>query len=208
MKLFAALAAVCAIAAAEPSITYVKAFPASNPPWVSVQLSKDCSGVFRDKADDPEDTVEFELAPEECDEIFALAAKLDHFKRPLESGLKVANMGKKTFRWEDGAEKQETSFNYSLDESGRALHDWFEKITETQYLHFDLERTAKFDRLGVNRTLLQLEAAWDRKRLVGCERFLPLLDRVARNDGYLNMARERAAVIAAAIRSPKPKASE
>ena len=49
----------------------------------------------------------------------------------------------------------------------RLLHDWFERITETQRLQFDLERTAKFDRLGVNKTLLQIESAFDRKRLVG-----------------------------------------
>ena len=75
----------------------------------------------------------------------------------------------------------------------RLLQDWFERITETQRLHFDLERTAKFDRLGVNKTLLQIESAFDRKRLVGVDRFLPLLDRVAKNDSYLHMARERAA---------------
>ena len=75
-------------------------------------------------------------------------------------------------------------------------------------LHFNLERTVRFDRLGVNKTLLQIEAAYDRKRLVALERFLPLLDRVAKNDCYLHMARERAAALADAFRNPKPKAVE
>ena len=35
-------------------------------------------------------------------EMFDLAEKLDQFKHPIESGLKVANMGTKTFRFEDG----------------------------------------------------------------------------------------------------------
>jgi hypothetical protein len=46
----------------------------------------------------------------------------------------------------------------------------------------------------------------ERNRVVGGEQFLPLLDRVIKNDSYLNMARERAASIAAVIRAGKPKA--
>ena len=65
----------------------------------------------------------------------------------------------------------------------------------------------RFDRLGVNRSLLQVEAAFDRKRLVAPERFLPLLDRIAKNDSYLHMARERAASLADFIRVPRPKAA-
>jgi hypothetical protein len=114
----------------------------------------------------------------------------------------------KTFRFEQGSVKNEQKFNFSLDLDAQALLDWFERLTETQRLHFDLERTAKFDRLGVNKTLLQIEAANDRKRLVGMDRFLPLLDRVAKNDAYLHMARERAAVLADSIRNPKPKTTE
>jgi len=39
--------------------------------------------------------------------------------RLVESGLKVAFMGKKTFRWEDGGEKHEVEFNYSEDPNAR-----------------------------------------------------------------------------------------
>ena len=68
----------------------------------------------------------------------------------------------------------------------------------------DLERAAKYDKLGVNSALLKLEAAWDRHRLVALPLFLPLLDRVDKNDAYLNMARERAARLAALFRNPPP----
>ena len=65
----------------------------------------------------------------------------------------------------------------------------------------------KFDKLGVNKALLQLQAAIDRKRVVGARVVSPLLDRVVKNDSYLNMARERAAALAETIRTPKPKAA-
>jgi hypothetical protein len=190
-----------------PRILYTKSFPGSVPAFVSVELHKSGQAVYKEAPDD-EQPVDFKMSPEDAAEIFNLVDKLERFKRPLESNLKVANMGLKTFRFEDGSAKNEVKFNYSLDEDARVLADWFERITETQRLHFDLERTAKFDRLGVNKTLLQIESAFDRKRLVGVERFLPLLDRVAKNDTYLHMARERAAALADAIRHPKPKTTE
>jgi hypothetical protein len=137
--------------------------------------------------------------------MFALAEKLGHFRRPLESGLNVAKMGQKTFRWTDGAVRQQTEFNYTQDLDGQALHDWFERISESSLHLIDLERAARFDRMGVYKVLLQLEASWDRKRLVAVDQYLKLLDRIAQNDIYLNMARERAAKLADAFRNP-PKA--
>lgn len=203
------LLAAAAILPAEsvPKILYTKSFPGSTPAFVSVELHKSGNAVYKEAPDD-EMPVDFTVSPEDTGQIFGLAEKLEYFKKPLESNLKVANMGLKTFRFEDGASKNEVKFNYSLDENARVLQDWFERITETQRLQFDLERTARFDRLGVNKTLLQIEAAYDRSRLVGADRFLPLLDRVAKNDSYLHMARERAAALADAFRNPKPKITE
>jgi hypothetical protein len=202
---FAASALFAADAAAK--LQYVKSFPGSVPAYVSIELLRTGEGVYKEAPED-ENPVDFKVPAEDAEQMFALAEKLDRFKRPLESNLKVANMGAKTFRFEQGSVKNEQKFNYSLDTDAQALQDWFERLTETQRLHFDLERTAKFDRLGVNKTLLQIEAANDRKRLVGTDRFLPLLDRVAKNDSYLHMARERAATLAESIRHPKPKTTE
>ncbi len=190
---------------AEPVVFYSKTFPGSSPPFVSVELKKDGSAVYKETA---EDNIATKLPDTEAAQIFELVDKLDRFKRPLESGLKVANMGAKLFRFTDGEEKNEVQFNYSLDESAKALSDCFERIVETQRIFFDLERTVKFDKLGVNRSILLVQGAIERNRLVGAERFLPMLDRIAKNDSYLNMARERAVALADSIRAPKAKAAE
>lgn len=200
------LAAVLWAAPSDPKVVFIKSFPGSVPAYVSIEVSRTGEGVYKEAPED-DNPIDFKLSPEDLDRIFALADKLDKFKRPLESNLKVANMGMKTFRFEHGSVKNEQKFNYSLDLDAQALLDWFEKLTETQRLQFDLERTAKFDRLGVNKTLLQIESAYDRKRLIGGEQFLPLLDRVAKNDSYLHMARERAAMLADVIRNPKKTAT-
>ncbi|MDZ4803080.1 MAG: hypothetical protein SGI92_33390 [Bryobacteraceae bacterium] len=191
-------------AAAGPVVSYSKSFPGSVPAYVSITVQKDGGAVYKEAVDD-EEPVAFKVAPEDVQMIYGLAETLDYFQKPLESGLKVAQMGKKTFGWQDGAAKHETTFNFSLDENAKTLLDWFERVTETQQLYFALERSVRFDKLGVNKSILQVEAAWDRKRLVSPERFLPLLDRVAKNDSYLHMARERAASLADVFRNPKPK---
>lgn len=163
-------------------------------------MYKDGSAEFREAPDEAE-PLKFKLGDAERDEIFTLAEKLEFFKRELESGLKVAKMGEKAFRWEDGATKQEVKFNYTQDLDGQKLQDWFERIVETEIHLIDLERAAKFDRLGVHQVLLEIQVAWERKRLVAPEQMLKMLDRVAKNQVYMNIARERAAALAESIRA-------
>jgi len=184
-------------------IVYTKSFPGSSPAYVSITVERNGEVSYKEAVDD--DPEKFQLEPASTDAMFDFAAQLDHFKRPLESGLKVANMGLKTFRWEDGEASSEQKFNYSLDESAKALHDWFEAITETERLFAELKRAARHDKLGVHDALLRIEAAWMQRRLTGAGQFLPLLDQIAQNEIYLHMARQRAAILGEAIRRAEGK---
>ena len=195
-------AVVAGSASGAPRITLSKNFPGSVPAFVSIEIEQDGSAVYKEAVND-DYPLKFKLDPEDVAEVFRLADKLDHFTRELESGLKVANMGMKSFRWEDGTEKHEAKFNYSSDPDAQALADWFEKMSETEQGFIRLERTVKYDKLGVNQALLLFEVSWDKKRIVAPEQFLPLLDRVIKNDSYLHMARERAARLADTIRARK-----
>jgi hypothetical protein len=188
--------------AAEPALFFSKKFPGSKPEYFEVRLSQAGRAEYREAPD--EDPLIMKLTPEETEPYFALAKKLDYFKRQVESGLPVARMGDKIMRWTDGDEKAEVKFNYSQDQDAEALHDLFERIGESGQAYYQLERTVKYDRMGVNQSILQLEAMWDKKRLVGVAQYLPLLDRVVKNDAYLNMARERAAKLADVFRGKPP----
>lgn len=189
-------------AAEPPRIFYSKSFPGSVPAYVEITVDEKGRVEYRE-APKEEDPMRSQLTESDTKAIWALAEKLEWFHRQLESGLKVAKMGDKTFRMENHTQKGETKFNFTQDEDGRLLLDWFEKISESTQHRLALEKTVRFDKLGVNKALLQFEAAWDRKRIVGVQQFLPLLDRVAKNDTYLHMARDRAAALADAIRNPK-----
>jgi len=202
MKCAAALLACVTLSAAEPQLFFSKSFPGSSPAYVAIAVGQSGAGEYKEAADD-DSPLKFQLSAPEAAEMFSLAGKLDHFTRPLESPLKVAQMGMKTFRYDDGAKKSEVKFNFSEDADARALTDWFERISETCQDYYMLERAVKYDKLGVNQALLQFTIALDRKRVVSPEIFLPMLDRVAKNATYLNMARTRAANLAESIRAAK-----
>jgi hypothetical protein len=206
MKLLLALCAGLAMAAEGPRLFYSKSFPGSTPAYVQITVDKTGRVEYREAVDD-DDPLISKMEEAEVNELFTLAEKLEWFSRPLESGLKVAKMGDKTFRMENHEKKGEQKFNYTLDEDAKLLQDWFERITESAYLRINLERAARFDKLGVNKAILQLQASFERKRVVSPAQFLPMLDRVAKNESYLHMARDRAAALADAFRNP-PKAAE
>jgi hypothetical protein len=186
-----------------PRLFYSKSFPGSVPPYFQVTLDPNGDTEYRE-APDEENPLKFHLAEAETREVLGLAEKLDYFKGPLESPVKVAFMGTKTFRYENGDRKSEVRFNYTEDAQAKELMEWFERMGESAQHRIELERTAKYDRLGVLKALLLLESAMDRKRLVGMDQYLPMLDRIAKNESYMHTARARAAEIAETIRHPKP----
>lgn len=189
------LAMVCASVAlaAEPKLIFTKSFPGSDPAYV--YLSVDRQGALQykeDSKDQPLTTAQLPAA--DTDALFNLAEKLQFFKNPLESGLKTANTGKKTFRYEgaDGT-ATESVFNYSLDENAKTLWDRFEDIAASERAYLDLDRTVHFDKLGVNDALAEIESLWLQKQLAAPLQFAPLLTRVANHEAFMHLARERAA---------------
>lgn len=207
MKQFWMLAAMAGLAlgADLPRVSFTKSFPGSEPAYMGITVDKDGATTYREAKDEEPET--FKLEPDMVRAIFDLADKLDHFKRPLESGLKVAKTGDKTFRWENGADASEVKFNYSLDVNAKLLQDWFERISESERAMINLRRAIRFDKLGVNDAVLRVDTAWSQKRLVGREQFLPLLDRIAKNESFVNIARERAARLADSLRAAGAKAT-
>jgi hypothetical protein len=202
MRWVLALAVVPLFAADAPRLVFSKSFPGSAPAYVEITLDRGGNATYTEAADDNQ-PLKFQVAESDTNGIFALADKLGRFNHPLEAPVKVAFMGMKTFRFENGAEKREIKFNYSEDLDAQALQDWFERISETEQHVINLERAAKYDKLGVNQAVLLAQISFEHKRLVAAQQLLPLLDRVAKNETYMHMARERAAGLADAIRASR-----
>jgi hypothetical protein len=202
--LFAIISGLCNLLAAEDGtrIIYSKSFTGSVPPYIEIVIEKSGASLYKEDPKD-DDPIKFELSASETEQIYGLAEKLGNFGRPLEAGLKVANMGAKTFRYEGPDGAREVKFNYSEDNDAKTLYDLFEQISETERAFITLQSAVRFDKLGAQDAVLRIEALRAQKRLLPQTQFLPLLDRVAKNESFLHMARDRAATLADAIRKPK-----
>lgn len=196
--------AAAACAAEVPRISFSKSFPGSVPAYFAITVERTGATSYNE-SEDPDNAEKIQLEASVVTDMFELADRLEHFKKPLESGLKVANMGVKTLRWEAGGDRSQTKFNYSTNEDAKLLTDRFERIAESTQTLLELRRAARHDRLGVNAAVLKIQGMWNNKRLVGTAQFLPLLDQVAKDEAYIHMARERAAQIADAIRAMQSK---
>lgn len=200
----AALFALCSflMAAAEPKISFIKSFPGSVPPYCSVELSKDGTLVYKESvADDQPITAQLQEA--DVVTIFSMAEKLGYFKTPIESGLKVANTGKKTFRYQSAdGNASETVFNYSLLPEAQQLLGKFENIAASERSYRVLDGAVHFDKLGVNDALADIESLWLRKELAAPAQFIPLLNRIASHEAFMHLVRDRAAKLKEEFQTP------
>ena len=196
-----------------PTLTYVRSFPGSTPPYFLISIDRAGGLEYKESPTDNQ-PLKAHMQTAETGQLFDMAQKLDYFKNSIESGLKVANTGQKTFRYQDASGgTSETTFNYSVNQTAQQLLEKFEQIAATERAYLDLDRTARFDKLGVNDALAEIESLWERKQLAAPEQFVPLLTRVADHESYMHLARERAArlkdafkaAVNTAVAAPHPK---
>jgi hypothetical protein len=191
------------VAGSGAEITYRKIFKSSFPEFVEIKIDESGSGTYdiRQLDDDP-NPQPFEVGAPLAQRIFSLAAKLHNFQTSdLDVHRRLANLGEKTFQYEKGTEKYSTKFNYTLDDSATQLVTIFEGLARQTGDLSDLIRTMRYDRLGVNDVLMQIETEFNNKQLPEPERLLPTLDKLAGDDKFIDIARGRARTLAARIRA-------
>jgi hypothetical protein len=185
------------------TVTYRRVFKGSSPEFIEIKVTELGSATFdiRQIAEDA-DPSPFEVGAAVRQKIFELSTDLKNFAvSDLDIEKKIANLGQKTFRYERGAEIHETTFNYTLNASANQLMQLFEGLARQQGDLILLERNVKYDRLGVNDALLQFESDMDHRLLPEPERMLGVLDRIAGDSHFVEIARTRARALAERIRS-------
>jgi hypothetical protein len=187
------LTACLPLLATAPRLTYSRSFPGSVPEYFRIDLDRTGNLEYRESPTDDQ-PLRAQLPDSDVASLFGMAEKLSYFKTPLESGLKVANTGKKTFRYEDGsAGASEVTFNYSVNETAQQLQERFEEIAASERAYIELERTLRYDRLGINDALAEIEALWLRKQLAAPKQFVPILTRIISRETLMHLVRDRAA---------------
>ena len=204
---FAALPAHAATRSAAASggatLTFRRIFKSSSPEFIEISVREDSDEATYDirQLDDDPGAAKFEVSSGLRARMFALAQQLNRFQgQDLDVHRKIANLGEKTFRWEQGSETHEVKFNYTLNSTASQLLQIFEGLARQQELLMLLERRMKYDRLGINDALLQFETELNRKLLPEPERALPTLDQIAGDSRFVDIGRQRARNLAERIR--------
>lgn len=203
--LFFALSAFAAAPADGPTIIYRKIFKSSYPEYVQIKVSQNGAATYDIRQlDEDSDPVTFQINPPLVQHVFDLASKLHNFQGvDLDIHRRIANLGEKTFVYTKGTESHEVKFNYTLDENATQLLNIFEGLARQESDLSNLQRVMRYDRLGVNDALIQIEADYNSKTFPEPERLLGALDQVSADDKFIDIARQRARTLASRIRNSR-----
>jgi hypothetical protein len=185
------------------TITYRKIFKSSYPEFVEIKVNQNGAATYDIRQlDEQSDPVAFEINPPLVQRIFDLAGKLHNFQGAnLDMHRRIANLGEKTFQYTKGSESYEVKFNYTLDDTATQLLNIFEGLSRQETDLSTLQRTMKYDHLGVNDALIQTEMDYNNKIFPEPERLLGVLDQISADDKFVDIARQRARVLASRIRT-------
>jgi hypothetical protein len=186
------------------AITYQKVFKGSVPEFTEIVLRQDGSSTFDIRQLDEQAAPQpFTVSASLVAEAFRLAALLHDFDGvQLDVPRRIAYLGQKTFRYQQGSEKHEVVYNYTLNTDAAQLQQLFEGLAREQSDLQELQRTMRYDRLGVNEVLQRIEDDMGTNSLPAAEALLPVLDQLASDDRYMEIARQRARTLAERIRNP------
>ena len=209
MSLILAVACLltCAARPASPpsgaQLTFRRVFKFSTPEFIEITVREDSDAATYEirQLDEDHGASPFEVGSGLRSTMFALAAQLHHFQQQdLDVHRRIANLGEKTFRWQSGSEVHETKFNYTLNRDAAQLLQIFEGLARQQEHAATISRRIKYDRLGINDALLQFESDLNRGLLPEPQRLLPLLDQIAGDPRFVDIARQRARSVAERLR--------
>jgi len=183
--------------------TYRRVFKSSVPEFIEIRVQENSTAATYEirQLDEDAGASPFEIGLALRTKMFQLVSELHHFKGlDLDVHRKIANLGEKTFRWDAGTESSQVKFNYTLNSAATQLLQICEGLARQQELIELLQRRIKYDRLGVNDALLQFENDLSKAVLPEPERALPLLDQIAGDPRFVEIARQRSRALAERIR--------
>jgi hypothetical protein len=192
-----------------PVVTYEQEWKVADPQWYQVSISSTGEGNYRsqplakaDEAPSEPYNIHFIASAGTRDQIFQLAKSLNEFRGNFETRAKVAQTGKKTLIFKEGQKESKTTLNYSDNQEMNRLVSIFQRISMTFELAQKLDFDVRFDKLGLDRDLKSLEHLEADHQLAELQVISPTLERIANDNGIMNIARQRARRLLEKSRSP------
>ena len=137
--------------------------------------------------------VKFTMSPGTSREIFELAARAKYFAKPLDyTKGNVANMGAKTLTYSNQKIFYQKNYNYSVMPPVQQLTEIFQDIANAMEGGRRLEFLYRYEKLGVNEELKNLEGEAKNNQLREVQAITPILQKIVADESVLNIARQRA----------------
>lgn len=188
--------------------SWKKVQPLGAYPFTFIELDQMGTGKFRfQKGESDPVTVNLQIRPSTLASVHSLFLQVDFLNgaKNFASYKKVADLGTKTIRFEDGLKNREVTFNYTEDRTLQEINDFFENLAQQEKNLFEIELALKYDKLGIPRKLDDLEREFNSKRVVAPERFKPILEKIRDDESLINLARKEARKLLLRISKMQPE---
>lgn len=187
---------------AVPTVTFTFDWPSLEPHRYIIAVDSSGNTAYQSwtadsaagpsSADDPY-LLKVTVSPTARDRIFALARQLKYFNGDFEYRKhRVADTGDKTLAYADPDKQYGTRYNWSENPDIDELTALFQGMSTTLESGRRLERLHRFERLGLDEELKNLERVAVEHRASELQLIAPILVQLAQDPAVLNIARQRA----------------
>ena len=190
--------------AVSPVVIFSQTWPEAIPPFYSVVVDGSGRTTYHSTPSKPDSgnpyDLQFVISEQTRGKIFDLAKQLNYFQGNFDyRKSRIAFTGKKTLKFQNGKAEHETSYNWSDNLALQDLTKIFQNMSETIELGRALADKYRFDKLGVDAEMRKLEEATKDERTVELQAIQPILSRIAKDPGMMNITRHRAELLLAKI---------
>ncbi len=138
-------------------------------------------------------SLQFTVSDATRSRLFDLAKQANYFQGDFDYHKgKIANMGAKTLTYSDSGGSHKTQYNYSMDAAILQITKLFQDLSSTMEFNRRLTFLYRFDKLGIDAELKNMEAAAKQGDLAELQVAQPILSQIAEDHGIMNVARRRA----------------
>jgi hypothetical protein len=195
-----------------PQVAFELTWRGANPQWFQIAIDSTGRGSYQSQPHtEPNETpgdpyiLKFEASEKLRKEVFDDAKALNYFNMDLKYAGKtnIANTGDKILSYMAEGKTTKASYNYSSNPKAQELTKLFQQMSNTFELGRQLDYALRFDKLGVDQKLKQLESLERDRAAPGLPVLVPILERVLNEPTTMNISRQRANFLIYAAKSEK-----
>jgi hypothetical protein len=185
-------------------------------PWQKYTIDVQSDGKTRfDGTPHPDETndtdpyqQDFTISKANRQTIFDLAQKLNYFRGDFDSHAKhIANTGSKTLQYQSAQASGSTTYNWSQNPNIQELTHLFQGIAMTIDYGRKLAFQYRFDKLGMDQRMKELEDLLDSHDVQELQIIAPILQKIASDPNIMNISRESARNLLRSINQLPPPAT-